>query len=63
MRNDWIDERDFHLYSGPRDEIRGHQINKRLESFALFYSIIFYSILFCSILLMDFKENHTLLWL
>ncbi len=37
-----------------RDGILGHQLNKRLESFAPCYSQ--------SLLLADFKENHTLLW-
>jgi hypothetical protein len=36
------------------DGILGHQINKRLESFAPCYSQ--------SLLLADCKENHTLLW-
>jgi hypothetical protein len=35
-----------------RDGILGHQFNKRLESFASFYSQ--------SLLLADFKENQTL---
>jgi hypothetical protein len=37
-----------------RDEMFGHQFNKRPESFAPCYSQ--------SLLLADFEENHTLLW-
>jgi hypothetical protein len=37
-----------------REEILGHQFNKRLEFFASCYSQ--------SLLLADFKENHTFLW-
>ena len=38
---------------GNRDRILGHQFNKRLESFAPCYSQ--------SLLLVDFKENHSLM--
>jgi hypothetical protein len=37
-----------------RDGILGHQFNQRLEYYASYYSQ--------SLLLVDFKENHTLLW-
>ncbi len=37
-----------------RDGILGYQFNKRLESFASYYSQ--------SLLRADFKEKHTLLW-